>query len=138
MSRMNDACNKVLNSVMNALACGVIDLERKTIIEISHTPQFSTQQQETATRSIINLLRGDNARKLLVMVHAQLGKSASVEKNFKEIQMATQKNFYFSKTIKSGNAALILITEQNTNIGMAWVQLRSVTPILESLNLRAS
>lgn len=133
MSQMKDACNKVLNSVVNALACGVIDLERKIVVEMAHLPQFSAKQQEITTQSIMNLFRGQNAKKLSVMVHAQLGKSTSKEKDFKEIQMATQKNFYFSKAIKSGNAALILVTKENTNIGMAWVQLKSIISIIEPL-----
>ena len=133
MSQMNDACKKVLESVGNALVCGVFDLERKQVIEIVHVPEFSDVQQEMVTRAIMNLFRGINAKLLANRAHAQIGKPVMKEKGFREIQMAFEENFYFSKTIKNGNAALILVTKENTNIGMAWVQLKSVIPIVEPL-----
>jgi len=133
MSQMNDACKKVLESVVGGLACGVLDLEREIVIEMSHVPQFSAEQKKVTTLRIMNLFRGDSGKKLSAMIRTQLGKSESNENDFKEIQMATQKNFYFSKTIKSGNAAILLITKEKANIGMAWVQLKSIIPIIEPL-----
>lgn len=133
MSKMNDACKKVLDSVGSAYACGVVDLERKAVLEIVHVPQFSDAQQKMTTQAIMHLFRGTNARQLANQVHVQIGKASTQEKGFREIQMAFQENFYFSTTIKAGRAALILVTPENTNIGMAWVQLKSVIPIIEPL-----
>ncbi len=133
MSQMNDACKKVLDGVGDALVCGVFDLERKQAIEIVRVPEFSDVQQEMVTRAVMNLFRGINAKLLANRAHEQVGKPVMKGKGFREIQMAFEENFYFSKTINNGNAALILVTKENTNIGMAWVQLKSVIPIVEPL-----
>lgn len=133
MGQMNEACKKVLDSVGDAIACGVVDLERREVIVIAHIPHFSDKQQESTILAIMNLFRGTNAMQLAAQVHEQLGKSGIKEKDFREIQIAFQNNFYFAKTIKTGKAAILLITKENTNIGMAWVQLKSVIPIIEPL-----
>ncbi len=133
MSRMNEACKKVLDSVADAIACGVLDLEHRNTLEVAHIPQFSNEQQEVTSQAIMNLFQGTNARQLAHQVHAQLGKQDTEEKDFNEIQMAFQKHFYFSKAVKSGKAAVLLITKETTNIGMAWVQLKSIIPVVEPL-----
>ncbi len=133
MKEINKACKKVLNSVEDAVVCGVIDLNQSKLIAVSSAKAFSEDQKGVITKAMTNLFQGTGAIVLAQMSHNQLKISNEEEQPFQEIQMAFEDNFYFAKTIKNGKAAIVLVTKEKTNIGMAWVRLRSIISIVEPL-----
>lgn len=103
------------------------------MLSLARNPQFSSEQEAASLTAVINLFRGTNAVKLSALVHDQFGKQEIKTADSAEIQIAFKKSFYFSKTIKNGEAAILLVTKETTNIGMAWVQLKSVISLVEPL-----
>ncbi len=136
MGSMADACKNVLNCFRGAVACGVIDLDQKKVLEVRILPQFSTKKAVAMTDVIINLFQGTCARQLAQILKTQASESNNdVREDFKEIQMTFKQHIYFAKPIKNGSVVIFLVTKKTINIGMAWVRLRSIIPVVGRLIL---
>ena len=133
MKEITKACKKVLNGVEDAVVCGVIDLDQSKLVGVSSIKGFTENKKEVITAAMTHLFQGTGAVVLAQMSHKQFNVSNEEEPQFHEIQMAFEHNFYFAKTINKGKAAIVLVTKEKTNIGMAWVRLRSIISLVEPL-----
>ena len=129
-----EACGKVLKRVSGAVACGVVDLKQKRLLAIRCLSRFSREEQEALIPAVIKLLRGSGLTRLEKAVWAgAAGMPKEEPGETQEIQMTFQGNTCFAKTVKEGQAAIFLVTKRTGNIGMAWVQLKSLVPAIASL-----
>ncbi len=132
-NQIEEVCKKVLHGVGSAVACGVIDINKREMRHLSSSPLFQKEKKEVITERMIDFTGGEALKALLETACHQLKIQKKEEDYYKEVQIAFEHNFYFAKTIKEGRVILFLVTQDKTNIGMAWVRLRSIVPTLEFL-----
>lgn len=133
MKKTERICKKVLHFVSGAIACGIVDLRKREVLEIHHLSEFSPEQNEATTSVFINLFCSPHQSQLAQTVLNQRDKPSHPPSDTQEVQMSFDQASYFGKTIKNGNAAILLVTKRGSHTGTAWAQLRSVIPILEPL-----
>ncbi|MBN4054656.1 hypothetical protein JYT87_03005 [Nitrospira defluvii] len=133
MEKTEKICKKVLHFVSGAIACGIVDLRKKEVLEIHHLSEFSPEQNKATTSVFIELFCSPQQSQLAQIVLDQHDKPSHHLSNTQEVQMSFDQASYFGTTIKNGTAAILLVTKRESHIGTAWAQLRSVIPILEPL-----
>jgi hypothetical protein len=59
--------------------------------------------------------------------------SAEADRTFHEIHLTSLDRFHFTKTMKGGNCAIVLVTKKSANIGMGWAHLKAIIPTVDPL-----
>lgn len=132
-SPVDAACSKVVNSVDGGVACAVVDLDAGILLGLHHASGGSNELHEAIVTLAIDLFRGPNVGRIEQMVRAHRGVPENGAHYFDEVQLSSKRNLHFVKALRGGRAVILLITEKTTNLGMGWLQLRSVIPSLEPL-----
>jgi hypothetical protein len=112
MSKIDDACREGVGNVEGALACAVIDLETGRLLGI-HTPGYGPVFNQTVAAATMELLRGSRM-------------------NSQEVHVMSRNNYHFARTLKGGKAAVILVTQRATSVGLGSAQMKAVLPKVES------
>ncbi len=133
MEKIEKICKKVLHFVGGAIACGIVDLNKRTVMELHHLPEFSPKQIETTTAVFIELFSSPHRSQLARAVLDQFDRPMENHSDVQELQISFDQTSYFGKTIKNGNAAIILVTKKSSHSGTAWAQLKSIIPVLDPL-----
>lgn len=131
MGKIDDACKDVVGNVDGAVSCGVIDLSTGMILGIYNNAQYTQTLNEVVAAATLDMFRGANVTRIEKMVRSHRGVPEDGEHYFEEVHVSSRNNYHFAKTIKSGKAAIVLVTKKTTNIGMGWAQLKSVIPDVE-------
>lgn len=139
MGKIDDACREVVSKVEGSVACGVVDLDTGMLLGIFNNAQYTQTLNEVVAAATMDLFRGSNVGRVEQMVRAHRGVPENGEHYFQEINVSSEHNYHFAKTIKKGRAVIMLVTKKTTNIGMGWAMLKSVIGSVEPLvPLRAS
>lgn len=133
MGKIDDACKEVVSKVDGAVAAGVVDLETGMLLGIHNSAQYTQTLNEIVAAACMDLFRGNNISRIEQMVRQHRGLAENGEHYFQEIQVTSEHNFHFAKTVKKGRAVIMLVTKKTTNIGMGWAQLKSMIPTVEPL-----
>ncbi len=126
-------CKKVLDKVSGAIACGLVDLKKKDLLELHHLQEFTPTRKVAVISGMIYLLSGKLTSGLEQAVQTQFGILSEGNVDHQEIQVTFDQLFCFCKTIKKGKIGLILITKQNSDVELAWSELKSLVPVLETI-----
>ncbi len=133
MGKIDDACKDVVTKVEGAVACGVVDLDTGMLLGIYNTSHFTQALNEIVALATMDLFRGPNVGRIEQMVrqHRNVGEDGA--HYFQEVQLTSERNLHFAKTLRGGRAVVMLVTRKTTNAGMGWAMLKSVIPAIEPL-----
>jgi len=133
MGRIDDACRDVVDSVDGAVACGVVDLDTGMLLGIHNAAGYTQTLNEIVAAATMDLFRGPNVGRVEQLVRAHRGLPDDGEHYFEEVQITSQHNLHFAKTLKGGKVVIMLVTKKTTNLGLGWAQLKTVIPAVEPL-----
>lgn len=133
MGKIDEACKEVVERVDGAAACGLVDLDTGKLLGVHNASQHLQPLTETVATAVKDLFGGPNFRHIQQMVRSHRGVSGDAEPHSHEAHITSAGNFHFMKTIKGGQAVLVLVTRKTTNIGMGWAMLKAVIPTVEPL-----
>ncbi|VAW97795.1 hypothetical protein MNBD_GAMMA21-507 [hydrothermal vent metagenome] len=133
MASINDVCKNVVDSVDDAFAAGVVDLNTGLLLGVHHNvPYFTQSYLDAVAAAAVDMFRGkgiSNVEKRLSQTRGE-----EVKDTLQEMQMTTPKTYHFMSVIPGKpNALAVLITGKNVNLGMGWSGLRSAITELEPL-----
>jgi hypothetical protein len=111
----------------------VVDLDAGILLGLHHSEGASQGLHEAVVTLAVDLFRGPNVGRIEQMVRAHRGVPENGVHYFDEVQISSKHNLHFVKALRGGRAVILLITEKSTNLGMGWLQLKSVIPSLEPL-----
>jgi CheY-like chemotaxis protein len=132
-SPIDAACMKVVSSVEGGVACGVVDLDAGILLGLHTVAGSSRELHEAVVTVAVDLFRGPHVGRIEQMVRAHRSVAENGAHYFDEVQISSKNNLHFVKALRGGRAVIMLITEKSTNLGMGWLQLKSVIPSVEPL-----
>ena len=133
MRSVEDICRDVVTGLEGAVAFGVIDLPTGTLLASHEDPGAPRGLGKTAAFVLADLLCGPHVTRLEQLARARLAGASAPGPMFHELHVTSENTHHFSKRIKGGRAAVVLVTRKTTSIGMAWAQLKSAIPRVEAL-----
>jgi len=119
--------------VDGAVACGVVDLDTGMLLGIHNAAGYTQTLNEIVAAATMDLFRGPNVGRVEQLVRAHRGLPDDGEHYFEEVQITSQHNLHFAKTLKGGKVVIMLVTKKTTNLGLGWAQLKTVIPAVEPL-----
>ena len=124
MATINEVCKSVVDSVDDAFAAGVVDLNTGLLLGVHHNvPYFTQSYLDAVAAAAVDMFRGKgitNVEKRLSQTRGE-----EVKETLQEMQMTTPKTYHFMSVIPGKpNALAVLITGKNANLGMGWSGLR--------------
>lgn len=133
MASINDVCKQVVESVENAFAAGVVDLNTGLLLGVHHNiPYFTQSYLDAVAAAAVDMFRGKgitNVEKRLSQTRGE-----EVTNSLKEVQMTTDKTYHFMSVVPGKpNAIAVLITGKKANLGMGWSGLKSAISTLAPL-----
>jgi DNA-binding response OmpR family regulator len=134
VEKIDIACERIVTGVDGAVACAVIDLTSGTLLGSHNRQGSSDARNDVVVAATVDLFRGPSTSRIEALRHVQPGGAAS-EHAFEEVQLTSKHGLHFAKTLKSGNAVILLVTDRSSSssLGMGWAQLRSAIPVFERL-----
>jgi CheY-like chemotaxis protein len=132
VAKIDVACERVVNAVAGAVACAVIDLNSGTLLGIYNRHGSSRDRSDIVAAATVDLFLGPNTSRFDAMVYDQPHGTVGAQ-CFEEVQLTSSHGLHFAKTLKSGEAVVLLVTSRSTSLGMGWAMLRSAIPIFERL-----
>jgi hypothetical protein len=133
IAKIDVACERVVNAVAGAVACAVIDLGSGTLLGIYNRHGSSRERSDIVAAATVDLFIGPNTSRFDAMVHEQPPGSFGSAQCLEEVQLTSSHGLHFAKTLRSGQAVVLLITSRSTSLGMGWAMLRSAIAIFERL-----
>jgi DNA-binding response OmpR family regulator len=123
MSNVNKVCEKIVDDVQDALACGVVDLNTGMLMGVHHTVAYFTQSYlDAVAAAAVDMFRGKNVKRVEKLVSQHRGKE--ITDAFEEIFVSSPGVFHFMKALKGKGAVVVLVTRKTTNQGLGWASLR--------------
>lgn len=120
MSSIDEACREIVDSVDGAIACGVVDLNTGRLLGI-YCPTYGQVLKDALAAATMDLLRGRTPPT------GTGGDSRAVH----EVHVMSGDNYHVAKVLKGGQAAVMLVTNRATNMGMGSAQMKAVIPKVE-------
>ena len=133
LSPIDTACRTVVTSVEGAVAAGVVDLDTGILLGMYSVAGYPPEFNEAVAMATLDLFRGENVARIEQRVRAHRGLPEDGSHYFDEIQITSRNNLHFSKVMRGGKAAITLVTRRTTNLGLGWMQLKAVIPLVEPL-----
>ncbi len=131
MSNLNELCKDVVESVDDALACGVVDLKAGRLIGVHHiVPYFRQVHLDAVTAAAVEMFRGKMVRRMEELLSKHRGKE--IRNSFEEVFISSTTAFHFMKSLDKKNAVVVLVTKKSTNQGMGWSSMRGSIPTIEA------
>lgn len=130
---LNDVCQELVETVDGAKAVGVVDLHSGMIMGVHHNvPYFTQSYLDAVGAAAVEMLRGRTTSTVEELLSNIRGKK--VENTMQEVQMTTPGTYHFISVLPNKpNAAVIMVTDKKTNLGMGWARLRAALPKLEPM-----
>ena len=132
MTRMDDALRDLVQSVSGGVAAGVVDLDSGLLMGIFNNANYPVEMNEMVAAATMDLFRGRHLKDIQKLVRAHRRHPEDGANYFQEIHIVSAHNFHFAKVMLNDQAAVMLVTNQQANIGMCWHQLRRAVPDLEA------
>lgn len=133
MGKLDDVCRTLVLRMNGAVACAVVDLETGLLLGFHKTGRYSLAPDEIVAAALVDLFQGANLRRIAQAMRMRRGGAAGAPRPFTEIQISSDHNFHFAKTLREGRVTVMLVTDKTPNIGMGWAQLKAALPALELL-----
>ncbi len=133
MRTIDDACKEMVTKVEGAVACGVVDLDTGMLLGIYNASHYTQTLNEIVATATMDLFRGPSVGRIEQMVRRHRNEAEGGEHYFQEVQLTSERNLHFAKTLRGGRAVIMLVTRRTTNVGMGWAMLRSFLPDIEPL-----
>ena len=129
MSSVDEACREIVESVDGAIACGVVDLNTGRLLGI-YCPTYGQVLKDALAAATMDLLRGravGRTERSISTAPGATGDDARVH----EVHVMSGDNYHVAKVLKGGQAAVMLVTNRATNVGMGSAQMKAVIPKVE-------
>jgi hypothetical protein len=125
MASINEVCKQIVDSVDNAFAAGVVDLNTGLLLGVYHNiPYFTQSYLDAVAAAAVDMFRGkgvSNVEKRLSQTRGE-----EVSNSLQEVQMTTHKTYHFMSVVPGKpNAIAVLITGKQANLGMGWAGLKN-------------
>ncbi len=133
MGKLDDACKEVVSNVDGAIAAGVVDLETGMLLGVYNASPSRVALNEIVAAGCTDMFRGTSMTRVEQLVRRRRGLPENGDSGGQEVHISSEGSFHFAKTVKSGKAAILLVTKKTTNRGMGWAQLKSAVPVIERL-----
>lgn len=127
----------VILDVDGALGCAVADMRSGALLGVAHhVPYFTHEYLEAVAAAAVEMFRGQTVRHVEDLIALQRGRPS--ERLIEEIQMTTSHTIHFMMVLPNHpEAAVVLITNRETSLGMGWSATRrsvlEIEPILDGL-----
>ena len=131
IEKIDIACERIVHVVEGAVACALIDLRTGALLGIHNSDGPSPDQNEIVAAATVDLFRGPNTSRIEGMLRPT--RTAESDPSFEEVQLTSKHSLHFAKTLRNGQAVILLVTHRSTSLGMGWAQLRAAIPIFERL-----
>jgi hypothetical protein len=134
VEKLDIACERIVSKVDGAVACAVIDLTNGTLLGLHDRQGSPDVRHDVVAAATVDLFRGPSTSRIGALGHLHPGGAPS-EHVFEEVQLTSKHGLHFAKTLKSGKAVILLVTDRSSSssLGMGWAQLRSAIPVFERL-----
>ena len=124
MASVTDVCKKMVESVDDCLAVGVVDLSTGMMMGVHHTiPHFTQAYLDAVAAAAVEMFRGKNVRRIEELLSQQRGEQ--ITDSFEEVFISSPKTFHFMTIVKGKGAAVVMVTKKGANQGMGWSALRN-------------
>ena len=124
MASVTDVCKKIVDSVDDCLAVGVVDLGTGLMMGVHHTvPHFTQSYLDAVAAAAVEMFRGKNVRKVEELLSQQRGEP--ITDSFEEIFVSTLKTYHFMVCMRAKGVAVIMVTKKTANQGLGWSGLRN-------------
>jgi hypothetical protein len=130
---LEGACQELAATLGGAVACGVVDLDQGGLCAIWSAVQYNRTLDELSAAATLDLFCGPAVTRMEALVRAHRGLPDDGERYFQEIQITSRHTYHFAKAVRSGRAALVVVTSRDASVGMCWARLRAAVPAFEQL-----
>lgn len=128
MSTIDDKCKDLVDSVDDALAASVVDLNSGLMLGVHHVvPSFTQTYLDAVAAAAVDMFRGKTVSNVEHLLTEQRGEDA--HNAMEEIQMTTPKTYHFMTILPDKpNALMVLVTGKKANLGLGWASVRNALP----------
>lgn len=127
MASVTDVCKKMVESVDDCLAVGVVDLSTGMMMGVHHTiPHFTQAYLDAVAAAAVEMFRGKNVRRIEELLSQQRGEP--LQDSFEEVFISSSKVYHFMTIVKGKGAVVVMVTKKSANQGMGWSALRNNLP----------
>jgi hypothetical protein len=124
MASVNDVCKRIVDSVDDCLAVGVVDLGTGMMMGVHHTVSHFTQiYLDAVAAAAVELFRGKNVRRVEELLSEQRGEK--IQDSFEEVFISSLKTFHFMSLVRQKGAVVVMVTKKTASQGMGWSALRN-------------
>jgi hypothetical protein len=131
MKILEAVCSELLGSVDAAVACGVLDLSSGHMLAMSRSPLLPEEVDDVFASAVADIFFNSSVMKADEAVRALVPAREADVSAAQEILITTAHTLQFAKRIGDTRAIVLLVTSHESNIGLAWAQLRSALPRLQ-------
>jgi hypothetical protein len=131
MDSTQDVCKRIHESVDDALAVGVVDLNTGMLMGVYHSvPYFTQAYLDAVAAAAVEMFRGKNVRRVEELLGTQRG--APIKDSFEEIFISSPQVYHFMVSIREKSAVVVMVTKKTTNQGMGWAVLRNKIDVVKA------
>jgi hypothetical protein len=130
MSSIDEACREIVDSVDGAVACGVVDLNSGRLLG-SHCPDYGQVLKDALAAATMDLVGGRATGRIERSLATKLAGSGGDPRLVQEVHVMSGDNYHVARVLKGGQAAVMLVTNRATNVGMGSAQMKAVIPKVE-------
>ena len=127
MASVTDVCKKMVESVDDCLAVGVVDLSTGMMMGVHHTvPHFTQAYLDAVAAAAVEMFRGKNVRRIEELLAQQRGEK--IQDSFEEVFISSPRVYHFMTIVSGKGAVVVMVTKKSANQGMGWSALRNNLP----------
>jgi len=130
MSPIDEACREIVDSVDGAVACGVVDLNTGRLLGV-HCPEYGQEVRDAIAAATMDLFRGRTVGRIEQSFCEKTAARGGEQRLVQEVHVMSRDNYHVAKMLKGGQAAVMLVTNRATNVGMGSAQMKAVIPKVE-------
>jgi hypothetical protein len=119
-----------VESVDGALACGVVDLNTGRLLG-SYSPDYGQAVKDALAAATVELLRAKASGRIEQSLTKKSTPPGSNARFVQEVHVMSGDNYHVAKVLKGGQAAVMLVTNRASNVGMGSAQMKAVIPKVE-------
>ena len=133
MSKINEACQTIVEKVDDGFGCAVVDLESGLLLGIHNKVAYLSESYlDAVAAAAVEMFRGKTVRVVEDMIAQQ--RKSEPKRLIHEVQMTTERTYHFMTILPDKvNMLAVLITGKRTHLGMGWATLRNGLPDLAKL-----
>ncbi|WP_425956131.1 hypothetical protein [Xylanimonas sp. McL0601] len=136
MSGLDDVMRAVVDEVDGALGCAVVDVASGDLLGVAHNVAYFNQDYlDAVAAAAVQMFRGRTVTHVEDLIAARRGVPS--EHLIEEVQMTTRRTVHYMMILPNHpEAAVVLITDRRSSVGMGWASIRrsvlDVEPLLDA------